>query len=207
MARSSKPPFRVKTPRDALELVRQAGIVTQVPAGALPSLVVAVVGAPVEGSWWGHAQGKKIYRLGQQLVESPEVLVVKLVEGKVTFVHRALWPVLYRVVMEPERRRRALEGLSPRARALLAEVERRGQLRGDDPAYEPKAREALEQRLLVKVGSVHAETGKHLATLQAWRGWSTPALRTEAESLGYAEALAALRAAAGGAPDLGPWVY
>jgi len=199
--------FRVKTPRDALELVRLAGVVTVVPAGELPSLVVAVVGKPVEGSWWGHAQGKKIYRLSQQLLESPEVLAVKLVEGKVTFVHRALWPVLYRVVMDPERRRRALAGLSTKSRSLLTQVERTGLVRGDSEGYDAKSKEALEQRLLVLVGSIHTELGKHVTTLQAWRSWSTPALREEADSLEYARALDALRSAAGGAPDLGPWVY
>ena len=197
----------MKTPRDALELVRRAGVVTLVPAGELPSLVVAVVGKPVEGSWWGHAQGKKIYRLGQQLLESPEVLAVKLVEGKVTFVHRALWPLLYRVVMDSERRRRALAGLSTKVRTLLTQVEREGLVRGDAPGYDAKSKEALEQRLLVIVGSVHTELGKHVATLQSWRSWSTNALRDEAESLDYAQALQALRAAAGDAPNLGPWVY
>lgn len=200
-------PFKVKTARDAEELIRRVGVVTVVPAGELPSLVEAVVGEPVAGSWWNHAKGKLIYRLSQALLESPEVVAVKLVQGKVTFVHRVLWPELYRVAMDPERRRRALDGLSDEARALLTAVERRKEVRGDEPEATPKARQALEQRLLVLGASEHTELGKHLAVLRAWRSWSTPALREQAEHLGYAESLASLRAAAGGSQDLGPWVY
>jgi len=41
----------------------------------------------------------------QQLAASPEVLVYRLVDGKVTFVHRRLWPALVRLAdqCEPSR--------------------------------------------------------------------------------------------------------
>lgn len=199
--------FKVKTLRDAEELVRRAGLVTVVPAGPLPSLVEAVVGEPVEGSWWGHAKGKLIYRLSQALLESPEIVAVKLVGGKVTFVHRSLWPVLYRVAMDSTRRRRALAGLSEESRALLSAVERRKEVRGDEPEATAKARQALEERLLVLGASEHTPLGKHLAVLRSWKHWSTPALREAAGLFAYDEALQALRESAGGIHSLGPWVY
>jgi len=58
---------------------------------ALPSIVALVAGAPVRGSWWGHPQGRTIYTLANRLIDHPDVLLLKLVAGKDTFVHRSLW--------------------------------------------------------------------------------------------------------------------
>src|SRR5262249_61631304 len=66
--------------------------------GLLVSFVGAVTGEPVRGSWWGHRLGRLIFNLGGELEGSGEVLAAKLVAGKITFVHRSLWPALLRVV-------------------------------------------------------------------------------------------------------------
>ena len=41
--------------------------------------------------------GKDIYRVAQAVGENPDILVCKLVEGKVTYIHRRLWPALVRL--------------------------------------------------------------------------------------------------------------
>ena len=148
-----------------------------------------------------------MYRLGRQLRASDDVLTVRLVEGKVTFVDPSLWASVYRVVMEPSRRRPALTGLSPQARALLSSVEREHQVRlvKDDPRT--GAREALEERLLVHVSEAEEPEGHHVTVLRSWRDWVSPVLREAAGTLSYEAALARLREACGGAPTgLGAWV-
>jgi hypothetical protein len=197
----------VRTEHDALELIHTRQVVTEVPAQGTASLVEAVAGGPVRGSWRTHAKGRLMYRLGRRLRASDEVLAVRLVEGKVAFVDHSLWPAVYRVAMEASRRRRSLEGLSPQARELLTAVERDREVRLDKDSPWTKAREALEERLLVHVSETEAEGGRHVTVLRSWRDWVSPTVKEAAETLTYDEALARLREACGGAPTgLGAWV-
>lgn len=83
--------------RSALAFVKREGIVLQAARGRVPNLAEFVAGAPVRGSWWGHAKGKEIFRAANHVVDSGEVLVCRLVGGKVTFIHRRLWPALIRL--------------------------------------------------------------------------------------------------------------
>ena len=83
--------------RQALAFVKREGIVLQAARGRVPNLAEFVAGAPIRGSWWGHAKGTEIFRAAHHVVDSGEVLVCRLVGGKVTFVHRRLWPPLIRL--------------------------------------------------------------------------------------------------------------
>lgn len=85
------------TPKEALAFVKRHGVVLQAARGPAPNLAEAVAGGPIRGSWWGHPKGREIFRTAAVIAESPEVLVCKLVEGKVTFVHRRLWPALVKL--------------------------------------------------------------------------------------------------------------
>ena len=85
------------TPKQALAFVRKHGIVLQAARGPVPSFAEFVAGEPIRGSWWGHPRGGDIFRLAEAVMDSGEVLVCKLVDGKVTYVHRRLWPALVRV--------------------------------------------------------------------------------------------------------------
>ena len=60
-----------------------------------PMLLVA--GEPVRGSWWGHPKGHDIFAACQHLLQHPDATTAKLVSGKVTYVHRELWPSLLAV--------------------------------------------------------------------------------------------------------------
>ncbi len=198
----------VRTEHDALELVHQRGVITEVPARGTTSLVEAVAGGPVSGSWRAHAKGRLMYRLGRILRASADVLAVRLVEGKVAFVDARLWPAVYRMVMEPTRRRRSLEGLSPQARALLSAVERDRRVLLDKEGAWTKARETLEERLLVHVSEAENEEGRFGVVLRSWRDWVSPTVEHAAQTLTYDEAIARLRAPCGGAPaGLGAWVF
>jgi hypothetical protein len=79
------------------EWVREQGMVLQSAHGPLPNLAEYVAGAPIRGSWWGHAAGHAIFAALNQVRDSPDVVALRLVNGKVTLVHRRLWPALVRV--------------------------------------------------------------------------------------------------------------
>jgi hypothetical protein len=81
----------------ALNFVEKHGIVLQAARGPVPSLAEAIAGGPIRGSWWGHPKGKEIFRAAAAVVASGDVLVCKLVDGKITYVHRRLWPALVRL--------------------------------------------------------------------------------------------------------------
>ena len=85
------------TANELLRFVRRNGLALESARGPVPNLVEAIVGAPVKGSWWGHAKGKEIFHLLNAVRDSGEVLVCRLVGGKVTYVHRDAWPALVRL--------------------------------------------------------------------------------------------------------------
>ena len=82
------------TPTAAVAFVRKHGVVLESGRGPVVSVSEAVVGGPIRGSWWSHPQGKAIFQVTRSLRDSDEILVCRLVSGKVTFVHRRLWPAL-----------------------------------------------------------------------------------------------------------------
>ena len=83
--------------KEVLAFVERHGIVLQAAHGPLPNLAEAIAGGAIRGSWWGHPKGKEIFRAVRAVCESPDVLVCKLVEGKITYVHRRLWPALIKL--------------------------------------------------------------------------------------------------------------
>ena len=84
-------------PAQAVALVRRHGIVLQAAHGPVPSLADAIAGERIRGSWWGHSKGRAIFLAARGVCNSPDVLVCKLVDGKITYVHRRLWPALVKM--------------------------------------------------------------------------------------------------------------
>lgn len=79
---------------DPLDFVAEHGVVLASARGPVPSVAEAIAGEPIRGSWWAHARGQDIFRALSAIDDSADVLCFKLVAGKVTFVHRRLWPAL-----------------------------------------------------------------------------------------------------------------
>jgi hypothetical protein len=142
-----------------------------------------------------------------------DVLSGKLVNGKVTYVQRRLWPAFLRVATSNHSWQK--HGLSDEAGALLRQVARRGSVRTDQLKQPARALrqpvQELERRLLVRSSSVHTETGKHAKQLESWRSW-VRRTRFEAERLSLRAAAAELEAAgtalcdaSGGARVHFPW--
>ncbi len=85
------------TPKQAIAFVKANGVVLESGRGPVPSLAEAVAGKPIRGSWWGHPKGNEIFVCSRAVRESPDVLVCRLVGGKVSYVHRRLWSALVRL--------------------------------------------------------------------------------------------------------------
>jgi hypothetical protein len=63
----------------------------------LANVVTFVTGERLKRSWWSHPRAQEIFRAIEALPED-QVTTAKLVGGKVTFVHRSLWPDLLAMV-------------------------------------------------------------------------------------------------------------
>jgi hypothetical protein len=176
-------------------LERQGLLMLQDPV--LPSAVAILAGGPVRGSWWSHPAANEMFRVLEEAARHPDVTTCKLIGGKVTLVHRRLWPALLAVATSGEPWQTA--GLSAAGQALLARL-------GDDGVEASGAAvKELELRLLARAEQVHTAAGKHLARLERWPVWAKRArCRADRPAAGKA-ALGDAVAALGGAPALLPW--
>jgi hypothetical protein len=88
---------RLSTAEEALAFVRKHGVVLASAKGPAPRLTEAIVGEPIRGSWWAHAQSHHIYAILQAVTNCEQVLVCRLINGKITLIHRRVWPALVRL--------------------------------------------------------------------------------------------------------------
>ena len=110
---------------DALAFVERHGIVLEAARrGAVPTLVDAIAGETVRGSWWSHPQGRTIFAATRAVRASPAVLVCRIVDGKLSFVHQHLWPALARLAgrFDPLRLARLREIHTASGRHRIEEV-------------------------------------------------------------------------------------
>lgn len=116
----------------------------------------------------------------------PDVLCLKLVDGKATFVHRRLWPALARVQREwslwPE--------ISAEAKRVIGEVCLEG------PMTAPREiRHELERALLVVGDEEHTGSGAHRVVLVSFDAWVPDDVARAAGALALGDALAQLAGA------------
>jgi hypothetical protein len=133
-----------------------------------PNVTSLVAGETVRGSWWTHPQAHEMYRLASQLRTHSDVLAIKLVSGKITFIHRPLWMAVLAIgtAREPWQMR----GLTRDASALLRKSDQEAGLMSSGDAVRE-----LEARLLVHAQSVHTEHGFHRKELRSWKAWADSA--------------------------------
>ncbi len=84
-------------PAEVTAALAEHGMLLQSARGPLPNVAELVAGEPIKGSWWGHGKGHTIFNILAVLDDSPDIVRMRLVNGKVTLVHRRLWPALVRV--------------------------------------------------------------------------------------------------------------
>jgi hypothetical protein len=81
------------------------GMLLESARGPLPNVAELIAGDRIRGSWWGHPSSHAIFEAINALADSPDVVRTRLVNGKVTLVHRRVWCALARVAnrFPPER--------------------------------------------------------------------------------------------------------
>ena len=128
-----------------------------------PSVSNIVIGDAITGSWWAHPAAHDVFRLSCELIAHPDVLRMVLVSGKVTLVHRPLWPAVFAIgtAREPWQ----MSKLSKEARTLLEKIDKPMMASGD-------AVRELEKYVLIQAESVHTERGTHAKQVQSWRSWA-----------------------------------
>jgi hypothetical protein len=110
----------IRSLNDALTLLEHQRLLPMTSVPPLKCLVDEIAGEHVKGSWWGHKAGKAIFNIASELEDHDDVLSAKLLVGKVTFVHRALWPSMLRVVTDDAWRKRAAK--NKQAKLLLVHL-------------------------------------------------------------------------------------
>jgi hypothetical protein len=143
----------------------------------LPSVCTLITGEPLRGSWWSHPLAHAIFGVNEQLVAHRDVLVIKLISGKVTFVHRKLWSEI--LVIGEGREAWQMNGLSQSARLMLKLIDQQGSLRTDQITRDGSANakpgvtaRELEERLLIHSEEFHTESGAHAKLLETWQRWA-----------------------------------
>jgi hypothetical protein len=82
---------------DGADLIERHGLLLQAGRGPIPNVPELVVGGPIRGSWWAHPDHDEIFRVLNQAMVPGSVVRMRLVNGKITLVHRRLWPALVRL--------------------------------------------------------------------------------------------------------------
>jgi hypothetical protein len=170
------------------------------------SAIQILTGALPRGSWWSHPEANRLYRILQGVEEHPDLLSTKLLSGKVTFVHRSLWPALLAVVTAREPWQ--VTGLSPGTTQWLAALDEAGSPAADVTQPSRTVIKEVEARLLARGESVHTAEGTHQIKLERWTTWAQRAGCSSVPAVSSAEGKQALESAAtrlGPPPVIFPW--
>src|SRR5258708_27363580 len=164
------------------------------------NVVSLLTGETLRSSWWSHPRGRLIFAVLSELEDHPDVLFAKLLDGKVTLIHRTLWPAFLAVAGEGAALQ--VDGLSAAARRLLDSVNESAiPIRASGAAVKE-----LETRLLVHSEEVHTESGRHAIELKSWSAWAkgagTKPLRSTTAAREHLEAAAT---AIDASPTSLPW--
>jgi hypothetical protein len=162
--------------------------------------VSLLTGETLRSSWWSHPRGRLIFAVLSELGDHPDVLLTKLLGGKVTLIHRTLWPPFLAVAMDGAAWQ--LEGLSIPARDLLTSVnESKIPIRASGAAVKE-----LETRLLIHSEEVHTDSGRHELELTTWTAWAKHAGTKPMRSITAArKQLETVATAIGASPTALPW--
>lgn len=97
---AKKRPAKTPVASRWVSFVEKHGVVLASAKGPVPSLAEAIAGEPIIGSWWSHAKAPIIFDALSEIDDDVDIRCFKLVDGKVTFVHRRMWPALVRLARE-----------------------------------------------------------------------------------------------------------
>ena len=190
----------VEATSNILDALSNAGLLL-VQDKRLLNVVTLLTGEAFSKSWWSHPKGRLIFAVVSDLSEHRDVLFCKLLNGKVTLVHRSLWPAFLAIALanEPWQTR----GISSRGQQLLASLnESKEPINSSGPAVKE-----LEVRLLAHARQVHTESGRHELMVEPWTSWSRTIRVKPLRSLSLAKEKLEQAAQAIGAPRSAlPWL-
>ena len=107
----------------------------------LPSVVGIITGEALSTSWWSHPRGQDIFQCLEAIEEKS--IATSLINGKVTFVDKRLWPAIVAVGSSREPWQKA-------------------GLRGKP------AKKDIKERLLAYGEEVHTDKGRHETRFKPW---------------------------------------
>ena len=159
----------------------------------LPSVCGIITSEPMKGSWWSHPMAQTIFQVNERLDDHPDVLIAKLLAGKVTFVHRQFWSALLAVATSKEQWQ--MRNLPGTAQKVLKFLKNAGTVLSNELTIGTVGRKELnesvrilERRLLVHSKQVHTESGAHAKVLESWGSWAAAAkLKAGEMSVGEAK--------------------
>jgi hypothetical protein len=79
---------------DLLPVLAEQGMLLESARGPIPNGAELAAGEPIRGSWWAHEASHQIYDVLNRVTDSPDVVRLRLINGKITLVHRRVWPAL-----------------------------------------------------------------------------------------------------------------
>jgi hypothetical protein len=82
---------------DLLPVLVEHGMLLESARGPIPNGAELAAGEPIRGSWWAHPAAHQIYDVLNGMRHSPDVVRLRLINGKITLVHRRVWPALARL--------------------------------------------------------------------------------------------------------------
>ena len=90
---------RLPTVDELARFVARHKVVTEAARCRVPSLVHLMAPPPPlpRGSWWSWPGANRIYNRLVALRQRDELMVCRLVRGKITYVHAGAWPALVRL--------------------------------------------------------------------------------------------------------------
>jgi len=80
-----------------MALLVEYGVLLESARRPIPNVAEMVAGEPIKGSWWAHPASHAIFAAINELADSPDIVRLRLVNGKVTLIHRRVWPALVRI--------------------------------------------------------------------------------------------------------------
>jgi hypothetical protein len=142
-----------------------------------PNVFRTVTGRLPAGSWWADVDSHLVHAILGKLGRDEDVLRLRLINAKWTYVHRRLWTAVLGAVGGRATWQR--DRLSPRARNLLDRVVRFGVVDLNESAERGglslkqagEAARELERRILVLSYEIHTPRGLHTKRLESWETW------------------------------------
>lgn len=138
---------------------------------ALPNVAELVANEKMKGSWWSHKSAQAIFNVSERLEDHADVLIMKLISDKVTFVHRKLWGHVYSIGVAREEWQ--TKKLPAEAKWVVMTLDAEGSLHTNKlgKKYGETVRE-LERRMLIHASQIHTESGAHAKIVETWDTWA-----------------------------------